>query len=146
MQERRFEILDHTADAAIRAHGSSAAELFENAARGMFSLMFDLSEIPATELRAIKVEARTPEDLLVSWLKELLFLFETEHIAFGEFHVTSLTFPTRTKSGSLQAEASGGQCAPLCRLGAAVKAVTYHGLRVSRGESGKWEAQVVFDV
>jgi SHS2 domain-containing protein len=146
MKERRFEILDHTADAAIRAHGSNAAELFENAARGMFSLMFDLSEIPRTELRVIKVEARTPEDLLVSWLKELLFLFETEHMAFGDFRVSSLVMPGGVQQGTLVGEAMGGPCAGLVRLGAAVKAVTYHGLRIERAPSGRWQVDIVFDV
>jgi SHS2 domain-containing protein len=146
MQQRRFEILDHTADAAIRAYGQRAEELFENAAQGMFALMFDLGEIPKTERRAFNLQGETAEDLLVSWLRELLFCFETEHIAFSEFHVSSLSLPADGKAGSIVGEAVGGNCSHLIRLGAAVKAITYHGLRIERGESGTWEAEIVFDV
>ena len=37
-----FEILEHTADVGIVAHGGSLAELFANAATGMFAIMAEL--------------------------------------------------------------------------------------------------------
>src|SRR3990170_3498525 len=110
MEERRFDILDHTADAAIRAYGQSAEELFENAAQGMFALMFDPGEVPKSERRTFSLQAESAEDLLVSWLRELLFFFETEHIAFGEFHVSSLSLPTEGKACTIVGEAVGGNC------------------------------------
>ena len=45
---RRFEILDHTADIGIIAFGSTLPELFEHAAYGMCSLMFDLTGMPSS--------------------------------------------------------------------------------------------------
>ena len=41
----RYEVLAHTADTGILAHGASLAEAFENAAFGMFDLVFDLSGV-----------------------------------------------------------------------------------------------------
>src|SRR3972149_294317 len=41
MAQPPFEILEHTADVGIVAHGASLEEIFANAAAGMFALMAD---------------------------------------------------------------------------------------------------------
>ena len=43
--EKKFEVLNHTADIGIIAYGSSMKEAFANAATGMFSLITELDEI-----------------------------------------------------------------------------------------------------
>ena len=45
----RFEILEHTADAGIVAHGATLAEAFEAAAEGMYALMVDLDGVRDAE-------------------------------------------------------------------------------------------------
>ncbi|MCH7485246.1 MAG: archease, partial [Chloroflexi bacterium] len=73
-----FELIEHTADAGIVAHGATLAELFQNAAAGMFSLMVAPETVLSDVRREITVEARNVEGLLVSWLVELLFYVDAE--------------------------------------------------------------------
>ena len=135
----RYEILSHTADAGIVASGASLAEAFENAAFGMFDLVFDLSGVSATEECRVQVEAESLGELLVAWLSALLTEAEIRNLAFSRFVVED------PAGGSLQGTAWGGPFAGLELRGPPVKAVTYHDLAVEP-EPGGWRARVIFDV
>lgn len=106
-----FEEIPHTADWAIRVRGRDLAELFVNAARGMYNLMADTANVQETVSLAVEVEAATIEGLLVAWLNELLYLTEREGVVFNCFRVISLEAPESgagTKGGGV-----GGADAPL---------------------------------
>lgn len=134
-----FEEIEHTADVALRVRGKDLAELFVNAARGMWTLI--VPEIDTLELsvtRGIELEAMDLEVLLVDWLSELLYLHETEHEVYGQFVVHDIA-PTH-----LRAEAKGGPVDGHA-LHKHIKAVTFHDLSVEETSEG-WTATVVFDV
>lgn len=134
-----FEELDHTADVAIRARGRDLAELFANAAYGMWSLILqDIEAVEPTVERVVELDALDPEVLLVDWLSELLYLHETEHEVYSRFEIQEIS-PTR-----LRAVARG---APLQEqaLRKHVKAVTFNDLSIEETDDG-YVATVVFDV
>ncbi len=135
-----FEILEHTTDVGIVAHGNSLAELFANAAAGMFAIMADLEGVRQTEERRIEVEARDREGLMVRWLTELLYYLAAEELLFSRFIVEEVS-ETR-----LRARAFGERIDPeRHRLHFGVKAVTRHMLEVAE-EDGGYRAQVLFDI
>jgi SHS2 domain-containing protein len=136
---RRYEVLSHTADTGVAARGSSLAEAFENAAFGMFDLVFDLSGVSGSEECRVEVTAETPAELLVAWLSALLAEAEIRGLVFARFVVEQMT------EGSLRGTASGGPAAGLELRGPPVKAVTYHDLVVEQVPGG-WRVQVIFDV
>lgn len=116
------------------------AELFRNAAVGMFSLMAELGRHEPTESREFVIEAEDLESLLRTWLAELLYAFEVDRILFVDFDIRAVE-PSR-----IEATAHGLPfSADIEWLGPSVKAVTHHGLRVNRTDE-RWEAQVIFDV
>ena len=78
--EKDFEVMDHTADVGIIAYGADMKEAFANAARGLFSLITELDDVEEAEFRDIEVSAPDQESLLVGWLNELIYLFDTENI------------------------------------------------------------------
>jgi len=134
----RYEVIAHTADTGIVAHGRTLAELFENAAYGMFDLMFDLGPlVPTTEIEIV-IESEDIRDLLVGWLSELLFRFEVDGQAWCRFRVG-------TESGRIRGLVGGTPAASLQLRGSPIKAVTLHGLEVIRTGTG-WTATVIFDV
>jgi SHS2 domain-containing protein len=135
----RYEPLDHTADTGIVAYGAGLPELFENAAFGMFDLMFDLSELHTGRDHQVSVEADGLEELLVAWLEELLFRAESEGLAFLAFSVEELD------EHRLSGVAKGVSSEGVELVGPPIKAVTYHDLEVTETESG-WRARVIFDV
>ncbi len=134
-----FDVIEHTADTGIIAYGSTIEETFANAARGMFSVMVDLDAVRPVESRDIAVQAPDRELLLAEWLSELLFLFETEYMVFSRFDVKF------SSERELRASAWGERIDPeRHQIGAGIKAVTHHMLRVERQDG--YRATVIFDV
>jgi SHS2 domain-containing protein len=136
---RRFEVLSHTADTGIIAYGSTLPEVFEHAAYGMFSLMFDLDGVPSPVSRPILAAADTVEELLVAWLGEILAVAEIEDLAFSSFIVD------RLEEGGVQGAAAGVPAGEASLVGPPIKAVTFHDLAVVEIPEGWW-ARIIFDV
>ena len=135
-----YEVIEHTADVGLVVNGTTLAELFANAALGMFALMAELAGVAEKEVRQVEVESEDWGGLLVKWLSELLFYLDSEELLFHRFQINELV-PYR-----LKARAYGE---PIDRqrhqLHFGVKAVTKHMLEV-REEDGHWRAQVLFDI
>jgi len=136
---KKFDIIEHTADAGIVAYGTDLKEAFANAAYAMFTLIADLKSVREDICRQIEVQAVDEESLLVSWLNELLYLFDVEGIIFKRFKVMELS-GTRLKAEGY------GELIDKARhsLKAGVKAATYHMLRVAKDNG--YSVQVIFDV
>ena len=130
-----FVELDHTADRAIRAWGCTPAELFEQAARGMFALMADDVSAPAEAHHTLTIEMDDLESALVDWLNELLYWHETRHEVYGDFSV-------HLEEGRMRARFAGW---PAVALRTAVKAATFHDLAIRQDPSGSWQTDIVFD-
>ncbi len=136
---KRFDILDHTADIGIVAYGKDLKEAFANTAYGMFSLMTDLRRVRGVLQQETNIQAEEQGSLLVNWLNELLYLFDTEHLLFKRFEVGELS-PTKLKATVY------GEKIDLARhkLQMGVKAATYYMLKIDRDNGFK--VQVIFDV
>ena len=144
-----FEIIDVSGDVGIRASGRDIKELFVNAALGLYNLITDIKSVRPQ--RSINVEVRDDslEGLLVRFLNELIFQFDT----YG-FIGNSLFLEGNIKNGTLEAsenywlkaEIKGEDFDPERherRL--LVKAATYHNLRLYK-EDGLWKADLIFDI
>lgn len=135
-----YRLINHTADLGMEVRGKDLPDLFSKAAWSFFDIMIEARQIDRKEERTIFVEAPDREALLIAWLGELLFLFETGPLVFSQFTIQSLT------AHSLQALGRGERFDPRKHhLKAAIKAATYHQLRIWK-EKGLWRARVVFDL
>ncbi len=135
-----FETFEHTADIGIRVRAASLEELFSDAARGLFSVIAaNLDAVRPLQEIALTIAGQRHDDLLIDWLDELLFTFDTKRLLFGEFKV-------QFSATGLAATARGE---PIDRarheLNMEVKAITYHGLKVDRDGDG-WLAEVIVDI
>jgi SHS2 domain-containing protein len=138
--KKDFEVIDHTADIGIMAHGADLKQVFVNAACGLFSLITDLNVIQETEESFIEVTALDSEALLVNWLNELIYLFETKEILFRRFVIKELT-DTELRALAFGEKIDVGKHL----LKKAVKAATFHRLKIEKGVND-WKAQVIFDI
>ncbi len=137
---RRFDVLEHTADAGITAYGDDLPALFANAAFGLFSLMVDTAGVRETEGRDIEVQGRDLETVFVRWLTELLYYLDAEEMLFSRFDIAALT------ETSLSARAYGERIdRERHDLRFGVKAVTRHMLEIARANGG-YKATVLFDI
>ena len=136
-----YEIIEHTADIGIKATGRTLEELFEHMAQGMFSLIVPPEEIHPQVTLSIEASAEGKERLLVAWLRELLYLFDTQRIVGKSFKVQHLD------SHQIRGTVSGEKL-DLTRhsVDKEVKAVTYCDLSLVQGSEGGWSAQVIFDI
>jgi SHS2 domain-containing protein len=136
---KKYEQFDISGDAGLRIWGKDLEELLVNAAEGLGELITDLSSIKETEKREVVLSSERNEDLLVKWLNELIFLFDTYGFVGTKFEVN-------LKSDTLNATVSGGIFNIETNEGRLlVKAATYHGLSLKRDDAG-WDAVVVFDI
>jgi len=136
----RYEPVDHPADVGIRVWGASPEALFENAAHGLFDTITDIDAIEPALTRTIELEGSDFEDLLVHWLSELNYLFQTEQMLFASFHVETLT--ERGLVARLGGERRDGR---RHEIEADIKGITFHDLEIGPTSAG-WEATVIFDV
>jgi SHS2 domain-containing protein len=134
-----FEMFDHTADVGLRAWGPDLPGAFAQAARGLFSLLVPIERVREARTRELAVQASDPEALLVSWLDELLFVFETERLVFARFDVT------QPEQGAIAAKGYGEPFNPhRHRGGVVVKAATYHQIEVVEGPPAR--LRVILDI
>jgi SHS2 domain-containing protein len=134
-----YEFLEHTADVGIGAAGDRLEEVFEAAAEGLAELLDARSEADG-ERRELLVEAPDRGALLVGWLDELLYLHETQGVAFAGFHVEEVS------DDQVRASVAVAPAGDREREGVAIKAATFHDLEVRPLPDGSWRARVYLDV
>ncbi|MDD3041515.1 MAG: archease [Methanosarcinaceae archaeon] len=143
-QNEKYEYLEHIADAKFRAFGKSLEETFENAALAMFNIIIDTGKVSGEIAKEVHVSSQDPENLLVDWLSELLFLFEVDEIIFWKFRV--LEIKEENGEYSLSGLAFGENSNPEVHpFETEIKAVTYNQLMLEKTDDG-WIAQVVVDL
>jgi len=136
MAALRFKPLEHPSDIGIVAFGKNPKEIFENAGFGLFSLIGDLSNVEGKECFRIKVEGNDQEALLINWLNELLFYYDTKSVLIKDFKINQLS------NLRLEAEVRGEKIdLDKHTVYQSVKAATYNQLQI-----GKNQATIVFDV
>ncbi|HML01987.1 MAG TPA: archease [Candidatus Bathyarchaeia archaeon] len=131
MPGRRFEFLEHTADAYVAAYGKTLEEAFENAAFATFEIMTDAGKIAQTVEDRVEVEAPDEQALLYSWLEQLLIDFETKGNLYSGFKISKIE---KTPDGfKLKARIYGEPYNPKkhpTKVG--IKAVTYHRMEINK--------------
>lgn len=124
-----FRFLEHTADARIECTGRDFAELLESATEGFYAVALRTRRAGTDAERAVCVSGDSPEDVLIRWLQELIFLLDTEHFVAARFQ-----FTVSTEQG-VSAHAFGYACAADERA-EEVKSATYQQLCVRETKEG----------
>jgi len=136
----RFELVDHTGDLGVRVFGESLPQLFEQAAHALTMILTDPETIRIRETRKLELEAKTDEELLITWLNELVYLFDTKNLLFKTYDVLSVQ--DHRLEALVRGEIYVGDRHPIKTT---VKAATYHQLKIEKHQ-GLWTAQVIFDL
>jgi SHS2 domain-containing protein len=135
-----YEMFDHTADLGMRVEASSLNELFQDAARGLSSMIVEnIEAIRDTETQTIETTSDDLEYLMFDWLAELLYRFEAQGWIGARFDVAvsdlSLTATIYGETFDRDRHQPAHE----------VKAITYHGLLVEN-KNDKWRAELIVDI
>ena len=123
----------------MQVQGSSLEELFLNAARGFTNLLAPESVgLPDIDLE-LRLKADSTEELLVDWLRELLYRHETRGFILVSAEIEEVS------DTSLRAKLSGRTLGPEEEPEVEIKAVTYHQLSIQKNDTG-YAVTIVFDI
>lgn len=146
---------NHPADIRVALESSSLEELFIDAARALAAIICSGQEkennfSPGRELE-LEISGESFEQLLVNWLNELIYLFDSDQLIPVEYsslsisgqnpaspgpHKQTLVFRVKFLTAKL----------PETEGLIEVKAATYHGLEIKVNERGRYTATVLFDI
>ncbi|MEW5746138.1 MAG: archease [Nitrospirota bacterium] len=135
-----FRVLDLSGDVGLEAFGASREEAFGNAALGMYALITDLSAITERQDLEVRAEGDSPEGLLVNYLNELIFHFDTYGFIGKRVDIAELS------DTAIRATVHGEEFdADRHERRLLIKAATYHRIKVAESD-GRWEVAVIFDI
>jgi len=132
-----YEVIDHTADLMVKAYGRTLEECFANAGYALFDQTVDLSGVRPELSFEVDAFGETPEDLLYSFLSELLYLEDCEGMVLCDLVVKF------NDDGLLCIGKGEILDKNRHRVKSEIKAVTYHMMSVDAKEPS---VTVIFDV
>jgi SHS2 domain-containing protein len=134
---------DHTGDIGVTLSGRTVDELFASAAAAFTDAITSLTAVEPRRPEEVSLAAPELDLLLVDFLSELLYRFDTRGWLTREAQVE-----IRDEDGgfALQGTLVGERLEePRHPVKLAIKAVTYHGLHIVAADEG-WTANIVFDI
>jgi len=137
---RHYKIFKHTADLGLEIYGQTLPELFIHAAHAIFDLMTDLHRVKPAGTWPIAVSGTDREDLLVNYLREVLYLYNGKGLLLSDFSIADMD------DGYLRGEVRGERYdASRHTIKKEIKAVTYHQASARQTAAG-WQGRVIVDV
>ena len=135
-----FHLLEHTADVGIEAWATSLERLFEEMAKGLKTILVDDSPAGKVIRHSLDLAAEDNSQLLVAWLNEIIYLFDTINVVPVMFEVD------RIEESHLLATIAGETFNPgKHRVQRQAKAATYHQLQLEERAEG-WLARIYIDL
>jgi len=131
-----------TADIGADSCGKDMKEAFEAQARAMFAVMTDLRYVRPVNVYDIDAEAGGADEagLLAAWLEELLYISDVKGVYLRRFEISAVG------NGRVTGRAYGEEMDPVRHvIKAQVKAVTHHGISVSKSGDG-CKTRVIYDI
>ena len=139
-KEKKYRLTTRQSELAVKVTGGSQADLFANSAFALFDVISDVEKIEIKERLPLEVEGADRDDLLVNWMRELLYLYQGSGYLLKEFVIREV------KDTSVKAEVCGEKIDPdRHEIKQEITAVAYHQSRMTKTGS-QWTAQLIFEV
>lgn len=139
-----YRYIDHTADIAIEVSGNTYAELFISALAGWKDSVINTSALEHNiERNEIILKEKSLEELLVSFLQELNYLFENKKLypeGLNNIHIAEESNCFTLNSTILFASLSTED-----EVKTEIKAITFHQLDIKK-VNDVYKTLIVFDI
>jgi SHS2 domain-containing protein len=138
--QKNYRITTHHTELAVRITGSSQADLFANSAFALFDVMTDLAAVEIKERIPLEIEGNDRDDLMVNWMRELLYLYQSNGYLLKEFKISHV------KDTIVKAEVCGEKVDPdRHEVKREIASVAAHKSRMEK-TGNQWIAQVIFEL
>jgi len=135
-----YRIINHTADFGLQISASDIKTLFADAAHAMIDQITDINRLKGLNEYDVHISGSDRPDLMVNWLREVLYLWTGEEKLVKKARILSLS------EYELSAKVMYDTYEPNRHIiKNEIKAVTYHQIQVEKGPLG-WESKIIFDV
>ena len=139
-EDKKYKIIRRSTELSIRLSGDSRTQILADAGFALLDLLVDLSSVEIRESITLEVEGVDDDDLLVNWMRELLYEYETSGYMLKEFDIQE------TGEFAVRVEARGEKFDPDRHeereaIGAVAERVSHLGKMGSL-----WTAQVSFEL
>lgn len=139
-KEKKYRLTTRQSELAVKVTGNSQADLFANSAYALFDVMAELEKVEIKERLPLEVEGTDRDDLMVNWMRELLYLYQGSGYLLKEFVIREV------KESSVKAEVCGEKIDPdRHEIKQEIAAVAYNQGRMTK-TGNQWIAQLIFEV
>jgi SHS2 domain-containing protein len=139
-EQKKYRTFNRSSDLAVKIFGNSQAELFANSGFALFDLMTQIENVEVKEHMTLEVEGADRDDLMVNWMRELLYLYQGSGYLLKEFVVQEV------KDTCIRGEVSGEKFDPdRHEIQREIRAVVSHQSRMEK-TGNQWTAQVVLEL
>jgi len=139
--QKKYRITKHQSELAVKVVGASQADLFANSAYTLFDVMVaDLDKVDCKDHIPLEIEGTDRDDLMVNWMRELLYLYQGSGYLLKEFQIREV------KDTIVKAEVAGEKIDPdRHEIKQEIAAIAFHKSRMDK-TGNQWTAQVIFEV
>ncbi len=140
-----YEFLNHPADVWVHAWGKTFEEAIENCVYSLMETMFEGNIIENKITRDVIIEEETKGSLLVAFLSEFLYIFDTEYLIFNHVKIDPVV---KNPAGKLEIHAiCQGEVFDPSKHNPdiEVKAITYSYLEIKE-EKNRTDIKIVYDI
>lgn len=137
---KRYRLTTRQSELAVRVSGNSQADLFANSAFALFDVMTDIDKVDIKDRIPLEVEGVERDDLMVNWMRELLYLYQGSGYLLKEFYIRE------AKDTLVKAEVCGEKIDPdRHEIKKEILGVAYHQSRMQK-TGDQWTAQLIFEI
>jgi SHS2 domain-containing protein len=138
--QQKYRLTTRQSELAVKVLGNSQVNLFANSAFALFDVMTEVEKIDIKERMPLEVEGTDRDDLLVNWMRELLYLYQGSGYLLREFHIRE------AKDTIVKAEVCGEKIDPdRHEIKREIVGVAYHQSRMQK-TGDQWTAQLIFEI
>jgi SHS2 domain-containing protein len=141
MEPKKYRLTKHQSELAVRVTGDSQADLFANSAAALFDVMVvDMNKVECKDQLPLEVEGTDRDDLMVNWVRELLYLYQGSGYLIKEFRIREV------KDTVVKADVSGEKIDPdRHEIQQEIAAVAFHKSRMEK-TGNQWTAHLIFEL
>ena len=138
--QNKYRITRRQTELAVRITGNSQADLFSNSGFALFDVMAEVEKIEIKERVPLEVEGTDRDELLVNWVRELLYLYQGSGYLLKEFKINEV------KDTIVKAEVCGEKIDPdRHEIKQEIASVASRKSRMQK-TGNQWIAQVIFEL